>query len=127
PPTRAVRGDYCDILPAAAGESSLALRDVSGDGVASGLIMLMTQTSIFATVDRTTGYMPSRVLELVNSVIKQNISRLRTDRYMSICAARLERDKMIFAGKHQDLLVWSNSPRAVEHVPPTGNWLGIVE
>ena len=25
----------------------------------SGLIMMMTQTSIFTTVDRTTGYMPS--------------------------------------------------------------------
>ena len=126
-PTDEVGGDYYDILQTAAGETWLAIGDVSGHGVASGLIMMMTQTSIFATVDRTTGYMPSRVLELVNSVIKQNISRLRTDRYMTICVARLDQGKMTFAGKHQDILIWRSKNQSVETVPTTGTWLGIVD
>jgi phosphoserine phosphatase RsbU/P len=126
-PTAEVGGDYYDILQTAAGETWLAMGDVSGHGVASGLIMMMTQTSIFATVDRTTGYMPSRVLELVNSVIKQNISRLNTDRYMSLCVARLDGGRMTFAGKHQDILIFRRATGAVETVPTTGTWLGIVD
>jgi sigma-B regulation protein RsbU (phosphoserine phosphatase) len=126
-PAAEVGGDYYDILQTAAGETWLAIGDVSGHGVASGLIMMMTQTSIFSTVDRTTGYTPSRVLELVNSVVKQNISRLNTDRYMSLCVARLDGSKMTFAGKHQDILIWRNASRGVETVPTTGTWLGIVD
>ena len=34
---------------------------------------------------------------------------------------------MVFAGKHQDILVWRNSTHAVEIVPTTGTWMGIVE
>jgi serine phosphatase RsbU (regulator of sigma subunit) len=126
-PTAEVGGDYYDILQTAAGETWLAIGDVSGHGVASGLIMMMTQTSISATIDHTTGYMPSRVLELVNSVVKQNISRLRTDRYMSLCVGRLDGPRMTFAGKHQDVLIWRSATRSVETVPTTGTWLGIVD
>lgn len=126
-PAAEVGGDYYDLIQTAAGETWLAIGDVSGHGVASGLIMMMTQTSIFATVDRTTGYMPSRVLELVNSVIKQNISRLNTDRYMSLCVARLDGGRMTFAGKHQDILIWRRATGGVEIVPTTGTWLGVVD
>jgi phosphoserine phosphatase RsbU/P len=126
-PTAEVGGDYYDVLQTAAGETWLAIGDVSGHGVASGLIMMMTQTSIFATVDRTTGYMPSRVLELVNSIIKQNISRLGTDRYMTICMARLDQGRMTYAGKHQDVLVWRKATRSVETFETTGTWMGLVE
>lgn len=126
-PTAEVGGDYYDVLQTAAGETWIAIGDVSGHGVASGLIMMMTQTSIFATVDRTTGYLPSRVLDLVNSVIKQNISRLGTDRYMTICVARLDLHRMTFAGKHQDILIWRKKTGTVETVPTTGTWMGIVD
>src|SRR5437588_8594833 len=113
-PTDEVGGDYYAILQTAAGETWLAIGDVSGHGVASGLIMMMTQTSIFATVDRTTGYLPSRVLDLVNAVIKENMSRLKTDRYMSLCVARLDGPRITFAGKHQDILVWRRATCAAE-------------
>jgi sigma-B regulation protein RsbU (phosphoserine phosphatase) len=126
-PTAEVGGDYYDVLQTAAGETWLAIGDVSGHGVASGLIMMMTQTSIFATVDRTTGYMPSRVLELVNSIIKQNISRLGADRYMTICMARLDHGRMTFAGKHQDIFVWRKATQTVQIFETVGTWMGLVE
>jgi len=126
-PAAEVGGDYYDILETAAGETWLAIGDVSGHGVASGLVMMMTQTSIFATVDQTLGYSPSRVIELCNSVLKQNISRLKTDRYMSLCVARLDGGKMTFAGKHQDILVWRRATSTVETVQSSGTWVGIVE
>jgi serine phosphatase RsbU (regulator of sigma subunit) len=63
----------------------------------------------------------------VNSVVKQNISRLDTDRYMSLCVARLDGARITFAGKHQDVLIWRSATRSVETLPTTGTWLGIVD
>ncbi len=126
-PAAEVGGDYYDVMETAAGETWVAVGDVSGHGVESGLIMMMTQTSLFSTVNRTPGYQPSRALELVNSVVTQNISRLNTDRYMTMCALRLDHERVTFAGKHQDLLVYRRVTGAVDAVPTTGTWLGVVE
>jgi phosphoserine phosphatase RsbU/P len=126
-PADEVGGDYYDIIVTAAGERWIAIGDVSGHGVESGLIMMMTQTSIFTTINRTAGYLPSAVLSTANSVIKQNISRLGTDRYMTISIARLERDRLVFAGKHQDVLVYRRRQGVTEFVPSLGTWLGVVD
>jgi serine phosphatase RsbU (regulator of sigma subunit) len=89
--------------------------------------MMMTQTSIFTTVNRTAGYKPSSVLNIVNSVIKENINRLGTDRYMTISAIRLDHDKLVFAGKHQDILIHRARHGRTEFVPSKGTWIGILD
>jgi serine phosphatase RsbU (regulator of sigma subunit) len=126
-PADEVGGDYYDLIATAAGERWVAIGDVSGHGVESGLIMMMTQTSIFTAINRTAGYKPSTVLNTVNSVIKQNITRLGTDRYMTISIARLEHDRLICAGKHQDILVHRRRKGITEFVPTRGTWLGILD
>ncbi len=126
-PADEVGGDYYDIIVTAAGERWLAIGDVSGHGVESGLIMMMTQTSIFTTVNRTAGYKPSTVLNTVNSVIKQNISRLGTDRYMTISVIHLDHHRLTFAGKHQDILIRRARKGITEFVPSRGTWLGILD
>ncbi|MBN8614354.1 MAG: PP2C family protein-serine/threonine phosphatase [Deltaproteobacteria bacterium] len=126
-PADEVGGDYYDIIRTAAGERWLAIGDVSGHGVESGLIMMMTQTSIFTTVNRTAGYKPSTVLNTVNSVIKQNISRLGTDRYMTISVVQLDHHRMTFAGKHQDILIRRMRKGITEFIPSRGTWLGVLD
>jgi serine phosphatase RsbU (regulator of sigma subunit) len=126
-PAEEVGGDYYDIIEAATGENWVAIGDVSGHGVESGLIMMMSQTSIFTTVNRTAGYKPATVLNLVNSVLKQNINRMGTDRYMTCCVIRLEHDKIVFAGKHQDLLLHRRRHKRTEFVPSKGTWIGILD
>jgi phosphoserine phosphatase RsbU/P len=126
-PADEVGGDYYDIIATAAGEQWIAIGDVSGHGVESGLIMMMTQTSIFTTVNRAPDILPSAVLRGVNSVIKQNISRMGADRYMTISIARLERDRLTFAGKHQDVLVYRHRRGVTELVPSRGTWLGVFD
>jgi len=126
-PADEVGGDYYDILVTAAGERWVAIGDVSGHGVESGLIMMMTQTSIFTTVNRTAGYKPSTLLNTVNAVIKQNITRLRVDRYMTISVARLEHDRITVAGKHQDILIYRRRKGIIEFIPTRGTWLGILD
>lgn len=126
-PALEVGGDYYDIIETNAGESWACIGDVSGHGVESGLIMMMTQTSIFTTINDHKGLMPRQVLDGVNSVIKQNISRLAADRYMTITVMRLEKDALVHGGKHQDILVHRRDTGLVEAVETGGTWLGIVD
>jgi serine phosphatase RsbU (regulator of sigma subunit) len=125
-PAEEVGGDYFDVI-VAGDETWVSIGDVSGHGVESGLIMMMTQTSIFTAVSSERSPQPSRVLEQVNGVLTENIARLGTDRYMALSALALRDEKVVFAGKHQDILVYRQAEGRVEVVPTTGTWLGVLD
>ena len=126
-PADEVGGDYYDLVESSQGETWLCIGDVSGHGVESGLIMMMTQTSIFTTVNRAPGQKPSEVLTAVNAVLNKNISRLGADRYVTCMALRLDADSITFAGKHQDVLIYRARTGTIEQIATDGVWLGIVE
>jgi len=125
-PAEEVGGDYFDVI-SAGDETWVSIGDVSGHGVESGLIMMMTQTSLSTAVCTERSPQPSRVLEQVNGVLTENIARLGTDRYMTCSALALRDEKVIFAGKHQDILVYRQAEGRVEIVPTTGTWLGVLD
>ncbi len=125
-PAAEVGGDYFDVIESSRGETWVSIGDVSGHGVESGLIMMMTQTSLCTAVNNDALQKPSKVLELVNTVLTENIFRLGTDRYMTISALALRGDSLVFAGKHQDILVYRREEGRVEVVPTTGTWLGVL-
>jgi serine phosphatase RsbU (regulator of sigma subunit) len=125
-PAAEVGGDYYDVIESSKGETWVSIGDVSGHGVESGLIMMMTQTSLCTAVNNETDQKPSRVLEIVNTVLTENIFRLGTDRYMTISALALRGDQLVYSGKHQDILIYRKDERRVEVVPTTGTWLGVL-
>jgi phosphoserine phosphatase RsbU/P len=125
-PAEEVGGDYYDVIETPAGELWVSIGDVSGHGVESGLIMMMTQTSVFTAVSNERELLPSRMLERVNGVLVENIARLGADRYLSISALTLRGDELVFSGKHQDILVYRHARGVVEVVPTTGTWLGVL-
>ncbi|MBI1949432.1 MAG: PP2C family protein-serine/threonine phosphatase [Deltaproteobacteria bacterium] len=126
-PADVVGGDYYDIMTTRHGETWLAIGDVSGHGVESGLIMMMTQTSLDTAINQEPKLPPSRALGRVNDTIRRNISRLGADRYMTITALRVDGVDVTFAGKHQDLLVYRSARGATEVVPTQGTWIGLVD
>ncbi len=126
-PAEEVGGDYYDIFAADTGETWIAIGDVSGHGVESGLIMMMTQTSIRTTVNRAAGCTPAAALDQVNVVIKQNISRLGVDRYMTLCIMRVDDHAITFAGRHQDILIYRAATGGVETVRTEGSWIGVAD
>jgi len=126
-PADEVGGDYYDVIESPLGEAWVCVGDVSGHGVESGLIMMMTQTSIFATLSHAAGQRPSQVLANCNSVLKTNISRLAADRYVTCMAMQLRPDSVVFAGKHQDVLIYRARTGLVEPVSTDGVWLGLVD
>jgi serine phosphatase RsbU (regulator of sigma subunit) len=125
-PAAEVGGDYYDIVRAPGDRSWIAIGDVSGHGVESGLVMMMTQTSITSVLRERPDLGPAGVFRAVNAAVWENLSRLGTGRYMTLNVVRLDADGLTLAGKHQDLLVWRRALGAVEVVSNEGCWLGIV-
>ncbi len=126
-PAAEVGGDYYDIIQAGDDRNWIAIGDVSGHGVESGLVMMMTQTSILSLVQENPRLSPAEVFSAVNDVLLENISRLHAARYMTLNVVRLRDEGLTLAGKHQDVLVWRGTTREVETVSNEGCWIGVVE
>jgi serine phosphatase RsbU (regulator of sigma subunit) len=126
-PAKEVGGDYYDVIETPDGEKWVTIGDVSGHGVDSGLIMMMAQTSIQATVNNGSGASPSEILKKVNTVIRENLARLGSDHYMTIMAIHFDNEGMTVAGKHQDIILYRSSSNKTEHIETGGTWLGITD
>lgn len=124
-PAKEVGGDYYDIIETPKGDKWIAIGDVSGHGVDSGLLMMMAQTSLFSMVNLAVHHSPSRILQSVNTVIRENISRLGSDHYMTMTAIHLSNSHMTLAGKHQDIMIYRSAFNKIETIPTKGTWLGI--
>jgi phosphoserine phosphatase RsbU/P len=126
-PAKEVGGDYYDIIETPKGDKWIAIGDVSGHGVDSGLLMMMAQTSLFSMVNLAVHRSPSEVLQSVNTVIRENVSRLGSDHYMTMTAIRLSNSHMTLAGKHQDIIIYRSALNKTEIIPTKGTWLGIAD
>ncbi len=124
-PAKEVGGDYYDILEAPDGAKWVLIGDVSGHGVDSGLIMMMAQTSVLSMVNDYRRNEPSVVLKSVNAVLRENISRLGSDHYMTMTAFRFNGTGMTLSGRHQDIIIYRAQSNRTEVVPTRGTWLGI--
>jgi len=126
-PAEEVGGDYYDIISTEAGENWLAIGDVSGHGVESGLIMMMAQTSIYSLVSSNRDMLPSDVIKHVNTAIRNNIYRLNSNLYMTLQVIRLRENEIQAAGKHQDILIYRAKSKDVEIIPTMGTWIGLTD
>ena len=126
-PAKEVGGDYYDVIENGNGYKWITIGDVSGHGVDSGLIMMMAQTSILTAINNDAECKPSQVLNLVNKVIRENISRLVSNHFMTMMAIRFKDSKMLIAGKHQDIVIYRAALNKTETITNKGTWLGVVD
>jgi serine phosphatase RsbU (regulator of sigma subunit) len=126
-PAKMVGGDYFDVMETSTGKLWLGIGDVSGHGVESGLIMMMAQTSIATAISLSKDNKPSAILDNVNSIIKENISRLNVDRYMTLSLLYLEDTHIVTAGRHQDIYIHRSSTHQIEQISIRGTWIGILD
>lgn len=126
-PASEVGGDYYDLIETADGDRWLSVGDVSGHGVEPGLIMMMAQTSIMTAIRGKPSCTPAEVMQTVNSVIRENMARLGSSHYMTLMLLKLDDSSIVYAGRHQDILVFRAASSRVEAVPTSGTWLGIVD
>jgi len=127
-PATEVGGDYFDVRPFPGG-AWFGIGDVAGHGLTTGLIMLMIQ-NIFATLTQARpDVTPSAQIETLNAVLFQNVrNRLQQSHHATLTLLRYTSDgKIVFAGAHEEIIVWRAAQRRCELLPTPGTWVGVRE
>ena len=102
-PADEVGGDYYDVLQGARAVK-IAIGDVTGHGLESGVLMLMVQTAV-RTLLASDEADPRRFLRIINKVLYQNIARIRVDRTMSLSLLDYHGGVLTLAGQHEEVIV----------------------
>lgn len=100
-----VGGDYYDVYPLDNGSSFFAIGDVTGHGLQSGVIMMMTQCSYRSSVEKGEKSLP-KILNNINSVLFGNIQgRMQDSRNLTLSLFKYEDGKITLTGQHEDFLL----------------------
>jgi serine phosphatase RsbU (regulator of sigma subunit) len=125
-PAAEVGGDYYDVITTTQGDW-LIIGDVSGHGVSAGLVMMMVQTAIHTALEQNAEIRPKRLLAILNDVLARNVQRMNESKHVTMTAMRhCDNGAFIFAGLHQDILLYRAESERVEVIPTEGVWLGLV-
>src|SRR5262245_26052826 len=81
-PGRVRAGDYYDVLQHN-GQIKIGIGDVTGHGLESGVLMLMTQAIVRALLIHGETD-PVRFLDTVNRVLYSNVQRMGTDKHLTL-------------------------------------------
>ncbi|EDX83223.1 Stage II sporulation protein E [Synechococcus sp. PCC 7335] len=102
-PADEVGGDYYDVLQAN-GLVTIGIGDVTGHGLESGMLMLMTQT-VVRTLQQIQEDDPVKFLDTLNRTIYSNIQRMGTDKNLTLAVLNYEKGNVRISGQHEETLV----------------------
>lgn len=98
-----VGGDYYDVLQHN-GQVKIGIGDVTGHGLESGVVMVMTQAVVRAlmTIGETD---PVRFLTAINHVLYGNMRRMGSDKNLTLCLLDYADGVMKVSGQHEEMIV----------------------
>ncbi|WP_283756747.1 SpoIIE family protein phosphatase [Roseofilum casamattae] len=102
-PADEVGGDYYDVL-AIDGVVTIAIGDVTGHGLESGILMLMTQTAV-RTLNEIRENNPIRFLDILNRTICKNVQRMKTDKNLTLSILNYAHGILTVSGQHEEAIV----------------------
>ncbi|MEG4106376.1 AAA family ATPase [Microcoleus sp. S13_C5] len=102
-PADEVGGDYYDVL-CTDGVVTLCIGDVTGHGLESGILMVMTQAAVRA-LKEVQEIDPVRFLDTLNRTIYKNIQRMNSDKNLSLALLNYADSKVSISGQHEETLV----------------------
>ncbi|NEZ55164.1 SpoIIE family protein phosphatase [Adonisia turfae] len=102
-PADEVGGDYYDVLETE-GIVTLGIGDVTGHGLESGMLMLMTQTAV-RTLKEIQEHDPIKFLETVNSTIYQNVQRMDSEKNLTLAILNYSDGYVSISGQHEEILI----------------------
>lgn len=98
-----VGGDYYDVLQHN-GQVKIGIGDVTGHGLESGVVMVMTQAIVRALL--TNGETdPVRFLTAINHVVYANMQRIGSDKNLTLCLLDYADGVVNVSGQHEELIV----------------------
>lgn len=102
-PADEVGGDYYDILQAD-GVITMGIGDVTGHGLESGILMLMTQTAV-RTLQEIKETDPVRFLDTLNRTIYRNVQRMNSDKNLTLAILNYSEGRVSISGQHEETLI----------------------
>ncbi len=121
-PARIISGDYFDYIPLENGITAIVIADVTGKGVAAGLLMAMCRSALRSELLR-----EQDPLEALSRVNKQIFADIREDMFISLALYLLnDQDgsiQMVCAGHDKAPLVRKN--KDLEWIKPPGLAIGL--
>ena len=102
-PADEVGGDYYDVLHTD-GVVTIGIGDVTGHGLESGILMLMTQTAV-RTLQEIKERDPVRFLDTLNRTIFQNVQRMDSEKNLTLAILNYSEGKVSISGQHEDTIV----------------------
>ncbi|MDY6785674.1 MAG: CHASE2 domain-containing protein [Cyanobacteriota bacterium] len=102
-PADEVGGDYYDVL-STEGIVTLAIGDVTGHGLESGILMVMTQTAV-RTLQEVRERDSVRFLDTLNRTIYKNVTRMDCDKNLTLALLNYADHRISISGQHEETLV----------------------
>ncbi len=102
-PADEVGGDYYDVLRHN-GRIKIGIGDVTGHGLLSGVLMLMTQTAV-RTLFTCGENDPTAFLDIINRVIYCNARRMQTDKTLSLSLLDYADNTIKISGQHEKMII----------------------
>ena len=112
-PADEVGGDYYDIL-CHQDIVKIAIGDVTGHGLESGVVMLMAQMAV-RTLLMSHIQDPEAFLTVLNHALFANIQRMHSDKNLTLTLLDYDRGQLCFTGQHEDILI-CRKDRRIERI-----------
>lgn len=104
-PASEIGGDLYDVLDGPNGSTCLVIGDVTDHGLASGVVMLMTQSALRTALEATDADLIGSLVR-VNSVVYKNVQeRLGDARNLTLALLLVDGGKVRLAGQHETVIV----------------------
>jgi len=127
-PASEVGGDYYDVIETDNGRRLIAVGDVSGHGVTTGLTMMMVRASLVSTLESRADATLAELYMAMNRCLCRNLERMNLRLYMTF--ALIEHDgggKFRAVGAHLPALIYRTAKKTVEEIEIAGVWLGVID
>jgi CHASE2 domain-containing sensor protein/serine phosphatase RsbU (regulator of sigma subunit) len=98
-----VGGDYYDVLQGEKGVK-IAIGDVTGHGLESGVLMIMAQTAV-RTLQKSGETDPVKFLDVLNQTLYDNLQRLNTRKEMTLVMLDYSEGIFKISGQHEELII----------------------
>lgn len=102
-PAEEVGGDYYDVLQTE-GVVTLGIGDVTGHGLESGMLMLMTQTAV-RTLKESQEHDPIKFLDTLNRTIYHNVQRMDSEKNLTLAILNYADRHVSISGQHEEILI----------------------
>lgn len=102
-PADEVGGDYYDVLHID-GVVTLGIGDVTGHGLESGILMLMTQTAV-RTLQEIREVDPVIFLDTLNRTIYKNVQRMNSQKSLTLAIVNYADGKISISGQHEETIL----------------------